>query len=163
MREFAAVQLCCRTPTKSDFMLRSIPNLIYSKVPEELISETNCVAMATWSGPWHCKVKSDKLQNLGARYPWFMPLVRCISLTLLIKLNGGSRKDSIASSPIGLVEQLLGRYARQDSRINTPLSFSKNRYWMSKRAYETKPISFIQAKVCGLEWILSRGDICLLA
>jgi hypothetical protein len=46
MREFAAVQLCFRTLTKSDFMLRSIPNLIYSKVLEELISETNCVAMA---------------------------------------------------------------------------------------------------------------------
>lgn len=46
MREFAAVQLCFGTLTKSDFMLRSIPNLIYSKVLEELISETNCVAMA---------------------------------------------------------------------------------------------------------------------
>jgi len=54
MREFAAVQLCFRTPTKSDFMLRSIPNLIYSKVLEELISETNCVAMA---------VSTDKIQK----------------------------------------------------------------------------------------------------
>ena len=42
MREFAAVQLCFGTLTKSDF----IPNLIYSKVLEELISETNGVAMA---------------------------------------------------------------------------------------------------------------------